>query len=505
MNNRLGWTEHTHLVQNILSDIETLTLRAESGQRSYAFSGDARQLKEYQNIAQVHELLDRLAYQISDNPPQIDRTASLRDRIQERQRFMDQCIALKKAGKIPEMMRLLESGEGLQLSRAVHNKITEMYAVEASLLEQRRRSVGQFLGALTTVLVLGLILEVLLGYIVLSLLARRMRPLAASVRLADRIGSNDLTVEPADVRIQDEVGRVNLILNKILTELKGMSEQNKGYAARIEQVLEVLIASSHEQSVALQQQSTAIQQTSVTMEELSQSARQIADLSKSVASRADETAQAAKLGYHSVQTSAQSTTDLVRQVQEVSKRIHSLGEKADSIHLVALAVNEIAERSSVLALNASILAASDDLDKMGFGLVASEMKSLAEQCKDSTVQVRTLITEISRGILSAVTLMDEASRRAQSGLTYTDNASVSIQQLAAQVHGGSEAFSQIVAATSQQRLAFEQVEEALISIRDSSKQTAQTGDELKETIRELKALSGRLQETEQKRPGISRN
>ena len=120
------------------------------------------------------------------------------------------------------------------------------------------------------------------------------------------------------------------------------------------------------------------------------------------------------------------------------------------------------------------------------------MKSLSDQCKEATVQVRDLLGEVERGIQASVVLIEEAGRRGLAGSTFTDEASVSIHQLNAQVHDGTMAFSQIVAATSQQKLAFDQVSEALLSIRKTSQMTTATTHQLEETTRELHRLSGQL-------------
>ena len=48
-----------------------------------------------------------------------------------------------------------------------------------------------------------------------------------------------------------------------------------------------------------------------------------------------------------------------------------------------------------------------------FSVVANEMKNLADQAKDSTVQVRTILGDIQRGINSSVLLTEEAVKRVE--------------------------------------------------------------------------------------------
>jgi methyl-accepting chemotaxis protein len=492
MNNQLVWTDHTHQVRSHLNSLERDVLQAESAERAYLYTGDEGRLDEYSVVQSLNQQLDTLQREVSDNPEQVKRMNDLRRLVETKISFMARCVALKRNVQEMELRDLLASDQGVKLSRDIHNKVAEMYGVEASLLEQRRGSVSRSQNGLNALLVFGLGVELLVGFSVLSFLGRRLAPLGPAARLAERIGGGDLTADPLEVKVYDEVGRVNANLNRMLENLRNNANQNQAHADVVNQATAKLAGSTKEQAAALQQQSTALQQTSVTLEELSQSASQISERSREVASRAEATAQAAGAGLESVRKSARSTSDLVEQVQVVAERINSLGEKTDAIRSIVLSVNDIAERSNVLALNAAILAAAAGSEGKGFTVVANEMKSLADQSKEATVQVRDLLGEVERGIQASVVLIEEASRRGLAGSTFTDEASVSIHQLSAQVHDGSMAFAQIVAATGQQKLAFEQVAEALLSIRQASQQSTATTVQLEETTRELHRLSAQL-------------
>ncbi|MFN8609670.1 MAG: CHASE3 domain-containing protein [Vulcanimicrobiota bacterium] len=492
LNNQLKWTEHTHLARSLLADIERDTVRAESAERGYLFTGDQARLDDYRVARNLPHQLDELQRQFSDNPSQIERVARLRELVEQKVGFMERCNGLKLQGKESDLRQLMATNQGLQLAHSIHNSVAEMYGVEAGLLAQRSQAVARSQHGLNVVLLFGLAVEVVVGLSILGFLSRRLAPLGRAAQLAERVGSGDLTVEPLPVGAQDEIGRVNGSLNKMLEKLQGAADQNQIHAEVVNQASARLAASSKEQAVALQQQSTALQQTSVTLEELSQSANQIAERSREVASRAEATSQAAALGLQSVRKSARSTIELVDQVQVVSERINALGEKTDSIRSIVLTVNDMAERSNVLALNAAILAASAGSEGKSFTIVANEMKSLADQCKEATVQVRDLLGEVERGIQASVRLIEEAVRRGMAGTTYTDEASVAIHQLNGQVHDGSMAFSQIVAATGQQKLAFEQVAEALVSMRQAASTSAESTRQLESTTAELHRLSSQL-------------
>ena len=492
MNNQLVWTDHSHRVRTLLNTLERDLLQAESAERGYIYTGDEGRLDEYNVVRTISGQMDKLQQEVSDNRDQVDRMADLRESVDAKMAFMARCISLKSNVHEMELRDLMATNEGVELAREIHNKVAEMYGVEASLLEIRRDAVSHSQNGLNILLVFGLGVELLVGFSILAFLGRRLAPLGPAAALAERIGGGDLTADPLEVRVLDEVGRVSSNLNRMLENLRANTSQNQIHADVVNEAAARMAASTKEQAAALQQQSTALQQTSVTLEELSQSAEQISDRSREVASRAEDTALAAAAGLESVRKSARSTAELVEQVRVVAERINSMNEKTDAIRSIVLSVNDIAERSNVLALNAAILAAAAGSEGKGFTVVANEMKSLADQCKEATVQVRDLLGEVERGIQASVVLIEEAGRRGSAGSAFTDEASVFIHQLNSQVHDGSLAFAQIVAATGQQKLAFEQVAEALVSIRQASQQSTVTTQRMEETTRELHRLSGQL-------------
>lgn len=484
-------TEHSHEVNSLLADIERDLTRAESAERIFLLTGKEEFLMGYDALNALPGRLETLQQLISDNPSQVPRATQLRQAVDERIAFMNRCLSLKRS-RDPSLIALVSTGQGVRQSLEIHRIVAEMSGVEASLLVNRRLAVRQSQELWSWTLLAGLALDLVLGFTVLNLLSRRLAPLATAATFAEKVGQGDLSVDPLPVLAQDEVGSVTGSLNQMLVNLRQMAQQNQSNADVLNSTTAKLASATREQAVAVQQQSTSMQETSVTLEELAQSASQIADRAREVASRAEATSQAAGQGLESVRRSVNSTQSLVEQVRAVAERINALSEKTDAIRSIVLSVNDFAERSNVLALNAAILAAAAGPEGKSFTVVANEMKNLADQSKDATVQVRDLLGEVERGIQASVVLIEEAGKRGLAGTTYTDEASVAIHQLTSQVNEGNLAFQQIVAATNQQKLAFEQVSEALLSIRQATQQSASTIQQLEGATRELLRLSGDL-------------
>jgi methyl-accepting chemotaxis protein len=168
-----------------------------------------------------------------------------------------------------------------------------------------------------------------------------------------------------------------------------------------------------------------------------------------------------------------SVMDAIReQAEAVAENIVLLSERTQAIGEIIVTVNDIAERSHLLALNAAIEAAAAGEHGRTFAIVAGEMKSLADQAKEATAQVRSNLSEIQHGINSSVMLTEEAVKRVAAGKRQTDATQSTIQDLAENIQESVIAFQQIVAGTNQQQIGLEQVIQALQNIRAASSQTA---------------------------------
>ena len=479
-------------VQLELIELENDLLRAESGQRGYTYTGRDEFLIDFDRVNQFPERITRIQEQVVDNQAQLDRASALHRTIGEKVAFMRRTVALRRSNAESELRNVVASGEALRLGTEIHTLMTEMIRSESGSAQKRREQLYHGLSVLHWTLLGGLAMSMGTGVWVLSFLSRRLAPLLASGLLAERIGRGDLTSSPLPVLVYDEIGQVTASLNHMLANLRKLTRNNLKNADQLNGSAAKIASATREQAVALQEQSTAMQETSVTIEELSQSARQIAERAREVASRAELTSKAASAGLEAVQKTVHSTQSIVDQVAVVAEKIMSLSEKTQAIRDIVLSVNDIAERSNVLALNASILAAAAGPEGKAFTVVANEMKSLADQSKEATVNVRSLLGDVEKGIQASVFLIEEAAKRGAAGSVYTDEADQTIRQLAAQITDGVHAFQQIVAATNQQQLAFEQVTEALLSIRQATQQSAASTQQLEQAAQELYRLSGNL-------------
>src|SRR5581483_8741789 len=190
-------------------------------------------------------------------------------------------------------------------------------------------------------------------------------------------------------------------------------------------------------------------------------------------------------GLQAVQETTRTMEAIREQIEEVAENIVSLSEKTQAVSEIIVTVNDIAERSNQLALNAAIEAAGAGEQGNRFSVVANEIKNLADQAKESTVQVRTILSDIQKGINSSVMLTEEAVKRADAGKQQADLTEQTIRRMAETTQDSIQAFQQIIGATSQQQIGFEQVTQGMLDIRQAAVQTAASTTQLEKAVANL--------------------
>jgi len=84
----------------------------------------------------------------------------------------------------------------------------------------------------------------------------------------------------------------------------------------------------------------------------------------------------------------ENTSKAVRQSQSATGRVDELGVAATEISKVTEVITEISEQTNLLALNATIEAARAGEAGKGFAVVANEIKELAKQTAEATLDIR---------------------------------------------------------------------------------------------------------------------
>lgn len=339
---------------------------------------------------------------------------------------------------------------------------------------------------------LGLAVAIV-GLLISMVIARSITaPLAQAVAMARGIAEGDLTQPRLLVQSSDEIGQLLRTFNDVLENMARVASDTRAVTEDLSSAVAEILASTQQQAASTREQAAAVHETTATMEEVSQSGHQISERARGVAASSEATSSASNAGLDAIRQMSKGMEGIRQQAEAVAENIVMLSEKTQAVGEIIATVNDIAEQSNLLALNAAIEAATAGEHGRSFSVIAGEMKNLADQSKEATVHVRSILGDIQKGITTSVMLTEEAVKRVQTGRAQVEVGESTIRQMADSIVQSVQAFQQIVAATGQQQIGFEQVARALQDIRQATEQTAVGTHQLEQAAANLNDLSRKL-------------
>jgi PAS domain S-box-containing protein len=255
-----------------------------------------------------------------------------------------------------------------------------------------------------------------------------------------------------------------------------------------------ILTSTAQQAAGAQEQAAAVSQTVTTVDEVTQTAEQAAQRAKGVGAAVQRTQEVGKAGRKTVEESIAALEVVREQVESTAENILALAEQAQAIGEIITTVNDIAEQTNLLALNAAIEASRAGEHGKGFSVVAGEVKSLADQSKKATAQVRQILGEIQKATNTAVLSTEEVTKGVAAAAKVSGEAGQTIRALTEVLADAAQASAQIVASAGQQATGMTQIHQAMHNIDQVAKQNLAAMRQAEQAAQNLNDLGARLTE-----------
>ncbi|MBN1168087.1 MAG: methyl-accepting chemotaxis protein, partial [Methanospirillaceae archaeon] len=308
--------------------------------------------------------------------------------------------------------------------------------------------------------------------------------------------NEDLSVSGDFIAFKDSLNTIGIELSrmmKILNEdlIEGVNILSSS-SSEISAITGQLASSTSETVVSLNETTTTIEEVRKTTELTNQKA-------KSVAEKSAKVSEVANLGQQSVSEILSSMDQIQAQMEAITGNVVKLSEQSQAIGEIIASVGDISEQSNLLAVNASIEAAKAGDYGKGFAVVAHEIKSLSEQSKEATARIRTILTDISRGVSSTALSTELGTKTVNTGVSLSEEAKHAIDILSQSIAEASHASIQITASSQEQVVGMDQIAIAMENIKratennlDISRQAEKTAKDLHELGLRLKEITGRF-------------
>ena len=245
---------------------------------------------------------------------------------------------------------------------------------------------------------------------------------------AGSLAEGDFTVDPIQVKTQDELGIMGGSLNAMYDSNKDVISNIAEHATDIDEASTKLRSATTELSENfaeikknIEEVNNAMMTTSAATEEVNASTEEVLSnvnllteetqnstaMAQEIRGRAKEVGETSRKSFESASTLAKQFEERLAESIENAKVVSSIEEMANVI-------SEIAEQINLLSLNASIEAARAGEAGKGFAVVASEIGSLATSTAEAVGQIQNTISQVQNAF-------DSLTKDAQNMLGFVVN------------------------------------------------------------------------------------
>ena len=215
----------------------------------------------------------------------------------------------------------------------------------------------------------------------------------------------------------------------------------------------------------------SVRETTATMGQLGQTATKAALTAETVIGLARQGERTSVEGLSAVETSLGEMMKLADEVRALSQKIEALNGRMRDIFEIASVVNYVADRSQRLAEAASAESRKAGPSAAGFDGIVQEMRSHAEEAKKAAAQVKGILSEVHKAMLSAMTAAEVGVRRAEQGASVASGTGATIRRLATALRDSSQAAKEIATVAQQQDHGIDQVLKAMNEIYLATQET----------------------------------
>lgn len=248
-----------------------------------------------------------------------------------------------------------------------------------------------------------------------------VNPISRTVYLLKDIaqGEGDLT-KRLGLKTRDEIGELSHWFDMFIEKIQGIigniavnSEQLSGSAHQLLDVAGQMSRGAEGSSAKSTSVSESAAEMSSNMTSVASASEQLATNINMVSTATEEMTSTINEIAKNTEKTRISSQEAVQEAKDASENIADLSTSAQGIGKVVETITDISEQTNLLALNATIEAARAGEAGKGFAVVAGEIKTLAMQTAEATLEIKEKIGNIQESTMATVSQIGKVTANIQ--------------------------------------------------------------------------------------------
>ena len=362
---------------------------------------------------------------------------------------------------------------------------------------------------LTIVAILGGVVTAFFVFIGFFLANSLAKPIALTTQMIKDIaeGEGDLTMR-LQVTSKDEIGEMAHWFNSFLEKLQGMIKQIAENSSsvgvnseRLSGISTKLLAGAKDTSQRSAHVATSSEEMSANLNNVAAAMEQSSTNANMVATAAEEMSATISEIAENAEKARGISSEAVEQANSASDQMRNLGDAADKIGKVTETITEISEQTNLLALNATIEAARAGEAGKGFAVVANEIKELAKQTADATLNIKDLIDDVQNtsksteeGIGQISIVITGVNDIVSTIATAVDEQTAATQEIANNIAQASQGIQEVNENVSQSSTVAADITHDIAEVSAASEDISNNSNDVKQSAQDLLNRSRELNE-----------
>ncbi|MEM1060140.1 MAG: methyl-accepting chemotaxis protein [Verrucomicrobiota bacterium] len=278
-----------------------------------------------------------------------------------------------------------------------------------------------------------------------------------------------------------------LSLNTLVTKVKDSSVQ--------------LIATATEISATARQQESNVQNFSTSSNEIAAAVKEIDATSQELLGTMDHVTDVAGEAGSMAERGRERLTDMTVTIERLAKasssissKLSIINDKASNIGFVVTTISKVADQTNLLSLNAAIEAEQAGEFGSGFAVVAREIRRLADQTAEATLDIEDMVKEMQSAVSSGVMEMDKFTDEVRSGVEETERISSQFGEIIGQVQQLTPRFRTVYEGMQSQSKGATQIAKAMEQLTEIARQSSDSLREFNLASRSLRDALGSLRD-----------